>query len=152
MGNFGNYKRDESGKNPLTGKMRCVIVSAEETVSKSSGLPMIVVSVRPSGCDFSVKTYIVNNDNFNKNMTQFFDAFPEIGDGNFEFLTWIGAEGAANFGEDDNGYLKIKRWVYPEQAESLPPFEGKKPERQEITSLADKEDEDPEDDGDLPFV
>ena len=152
MSNFGNYKREEEDRNSLVGKARCVLVKVEESVSKKSGLPMIIIHVRPSGCSFSVKTYIVNNENFNKNMTRFFDAFPEIGDGNFEFLTWIGAEGAANFGEDDNGYLKIKRWVYPEQAESLPPFEGKRPERQEVSSLDSKEDEDPEDDGELPFV
>jgi len=150
MGNFSNYKRDDS--NPLIGKARCVIVKVEESVSKKSGLPMIIVHVRPSGCKFSVKTYIVNNESFNKNMTRFFDAFPEIGDGNFDFLTWVGAEGAANFGEDENGYLKVTKWVYPEQAESLPPFEGTKPERQEITSFSDKEDEDSEDDGELPFV
>lgn len=144
-----NYKREEGDNNSnLTGKRRCVIIGAEESVSRS-GNDMIVITVRPSGCKFSVKTYLVQGENFNRDATRLFDCFPEIGEGNFELLTWVGCEGAALFGEDENGYLKVKRWVYPKQAESLPPFEGEKPERQTITSLDDPENE--EDDGELPF-
>ena len=149
MADWSDYKREEQEQESrVTGKLRCVIVGVEETESKASHLPMIIVSIRPSGCRFSVKTYIVKNEYFNSNMTRFFDAFPEIGDGNFDFLTWVGAEGAALFDLDENGYLKIKRWVYPTQAASLPPFEGEKPERQEVTRITDAEDDD---DGMLPF-
>ena len=111
---------------------------------------MIEIKVRPSGCKFSVTTWLVKNDSFNRNATQFFDAFPEIGDGNFNFIEWIGAEGAADFGEDDRGYLKVKWWVDAVKAQSLPPFEGDKPERQTITSLTEEEPYD--DDDDLPFM
>ena len=148
MSNWDDYKREErETTSQVTGKLRCVITAVEESVSKSSGNPMIIVSVRPSGCRFTVKSYIVKNEHFNRNMASFFDAFPEIGDGNFDFLTWVGVEGAAMFDTDENGYLKIKFWVYPRQAESLPPFEGDKPERQTVTSLAD--DAEPEED--FPF-
>ena len=78
-----------------------------------------------------------------------FDAFPEIVDGNFNFVEWIGCEGAGNFVEDENGFLELKSWVVPRQAESLPPFEGEKPPRMQVTKL-DPEDE-PEDE-DLPWV
>ena len=139
-----NYQREENERG-VAGKYRCVITAAEDTVSKTSGKPMIVVTVRPSGYRITVKHYIVQNENFNKNMTQFFDAFPEIEEGNFEFLTWVGAEGAAAFKEDEKGYLKVGYWLSPERAANLPAFEGDKPERQEITSFTD-------DDGDdLPF-
>lgn len=150
MGNWDDYRREErEPQEKATGKLRCVIVDVEETTSKSSGLPMIVVSVRPSGTNFKVKNYLVKNEYFNRNAGQFFDAFPEIADGDFNFISWIGAMGAANFVEDDNGYLKVRNWVYPRQAESLPEFVGERPPRQEITSLEDEgEDEDP----DLPWV
>ena len=142
---FQREDREESAK--VTGRLRCVIVEAEETTSKASGLPMIVVSVRPSGTTFKVKTYLVKNDHFNRNATAFFDAFPEITFGDFNFLSWVGAEGAAMFKEGANGYTELAYFLSPERAADLPPFEGDKPERQTITSLDDAED----DDSDLPF-
>ena len=148
MSNWDDFQREdreESAK--VTGRLRCVIVEAEETTSKASGLPMIVVTVKPSGCNFKVKNYIVKNENFNRNMTDFFDTFPSIGEGNFDFLTWVGAMGAANFGEDERGYLKIKWWVTADKANSLPPFEGDIPEQQSVSTLEELEG----DDGDLPF-
>ena len=149
MSAWDDYKREErEPESKITGKQRCVITAVEEKTSKASGLPMIEITVRPSGCRFTVKSWLVHNDNFNRNATQFFDAFPEIGDGNFDFLTWVGCEGAAMFAEDENGYLKVKYWLDAVRAESLPPFEGDKPEKQTVTTLT-------EDDGDdtdgLPF-
>lgn len=143
-----NYTREErEPTSNITGKLRCVITAVEEATSKTSGNPMIVVSVRPSGCRFTVKNYIVKNERFNRNMTDFFDAFPTIGEGNFDFLTWVGAMGAANFGEDERGYLKIKWWIAANKADSLPPFEGDIPEQQSVSTLTELEG----DDGDLPF-
>ena len=147
MNDWG-YQRDETKMDALKGKFRCVIVDVEDGVSKSSGLPMITITVRPSGTKFKVKTYLVKNDKFNQNATQFFDAFPEIGDGNFNFVEWVGAEGAATFGEDENGYTKLKRFISADRAVDLPPFEGEKPERQTVTKLEEAEDDDDE----LPFM
>ena len=149
MSTWDDYQREEREESAkVTGRLRCVIVDVEETESKTSGLPMIIVSVRPSGTVFKVKSYIVKNEHFNRNMTQFFDAFPEIGDGNFNFIEWIGCEGAAMFDLDDRGYMKVKYWIDAVRAEILPPFEGDKPEKQTVTTLTDAEDDD---DGSLPF-
>jgi hypothetical protein len=142
--NYQREEREEQAK--VTGRLRCVIVDVEETESKTSGLPMIVVSVRPSGTVFKVKSYIVKNEHFNRNMTQFFDAFPEIADGNFNFIEWIGCEGAAMFDLDEKGYVRVKYWIDAVRAELLPAFEGEKPERQTVTSLSEDESE-----SDLPF-
>lgn len=143
--NYQREEREEQAK--VTGRLRCVIVDVEETESKTSGLPMIVVSVRPSGTVFKVKSYLVHNEHFNRNATQFFDAFPEIEDGNFSFLEWIGAMGAAMFDTDERGYLRVRYWISADRQELLPPFEGEKPERQTVTSLT----EDDSADSDLPF-
>lgn len=149
-----NYQREERSGGGTTGKQRCIIVSAEEQVSKNTGKPMIVVGVRPSGCAFTVKFYLVQGEYFNRNATQLFDAFPEIPEGNFNLLEWVGAEGAAMFDLDDRGYLKVKYFIDSVKAADLPPFEGDKPERQTVTSLEDDEPgaNDFDDDGDLPFV
>lgn len=143
-----NYKREEQEReSAVIGKHRVVITDVEETVtgpnSKNPGTPMIVVKVRPSGRRFKVTYRIVKNDYFNKNMTQFFDAFPEIGE-QFDFLTWPGCEGAAMFKEDDRGFTQIAYFLSPERATDLPPFEGEKPERLTVTSIDDEAD-------DLPF-
>lgn len=144
-----NYQREETRTDALKGKYRCVIVDVEETVSKTSGLPMIVITVRPSGTKFKVKTYLVKNDKFNRNATSFFDSFPEIEEGTFNFVEWIGCVGAALFDEDEQGYTKLKWFISASKAEGLPPFEGEKPERQTVTKL-EKEVEESEDD--LPWV
>ena len=143
------YTREESERDnsAFVGKSRCVITKVEEAVSKTSGNPMIVVTVRPSGANFTVKSWIVKNENFNRNMTSFFDAFPDIGEGNFNFLEWVGCVGAANFKEDDRGYLKVGWWISADRAASLPAFVGDIPERQTVTSLAALE----EAESDLPF-
>lgn len=153
MGNWDSYKREENEReSAVTGKHRVVITDASEGVtgpnSKNPGTPMIIVKLRPSGRKFSVTHRIVKNDYFNRNMTQFFDAFPDITDGDFNFIGWVGAEGAAMFKEDANGYTQVSYFIDPVKAISLPAFEGEKPERQTVTTL-----DDPEDDEDgLPFM
>lgn len=151
MGNWDSYKREDTAReSAVTGKHRVVIVEAGEAVtgpnSKKPGTPMIVIKLRPSGRRFSVTHRIVSGDYFNRNMTSFFDAFPEITDGDFNFLSWVGCEGAAMFKEDANGYTQVSYFLSPERAADLPAFEGEKPERQTVTSL-----DDDTDDGDLPF-
>ena len=142
-----SYKREEGkASKKVTGLLRCVITGAEEQKSKTSGKDMIVVSVKPSGAEFSVKYYIVKNDNFCRNMTIFFDSFPEIQDGDFEFLHWVGCEGAANFVEDENGYTKIRWFIEAPKAKDLPPFEGTKPDKIEVNNDFSDINED-----DLPF-
>lgn len=148
---WDSYQREEKEReSAITGKHRVVIVDAGDTLtgpnSKTPGTPMIEIKLRPSGRHFTVTHRIVKNDYFNRNMTAFFDAFPEITDGDFNFLGWIGCEGAAMFREGKNGYTEVSYFISPERAADLPPFEGDKPERQTISSL-----DDAEDDGELPF-
>ena len=147
-----NYNREEKEReSAVVGKHRVVIVSAEEGVtganSKKPGTPMIVVKLRPSGRRFTVTYRMVQGEYFNRNATQFFDAFPEIPEGSFNFIEWIGAEGAAMFKEDAQGYTQISYFLDPVRAADLPPFEGDKPQRQTVTSLEDES----ADDGELPF-
>lgn len=147
MGNFGDYQREEVQR--LTpGNHRVVITNAEETISKSSGNPMIVIEVQPNGGNIKIKNYLVKNEHFNRNATSFFDSFPEIKEGDFNTLGWIGAVGAAKLAEDENGYLKVRWFLSAKQAEKLPPWQGEVPERNTIQNGFEEVDDG---ENDLPF-
>ena len=145
MSFFDGYRREERAR--LTpGDYRVAITNVEETVSRS-GNPMLVVTVQPNGSEIHIKHYLVKNEYFNRNLTDLLDSFG-LGE-NFDTLTWVGAVGAAKLAEDENGYLKVRFFLSPERAEKLPPWQGKEPERQEVSSLGDGFEELDEDD--LPF-
>jgi hypothetical protein len=147
MSKWNDYKPEE-GSRLGAGDYRCVVVDVEEATSKTSGLPMIVITVQPNGSSAKVKQYIVKNEYFNRNMTSFFDSFG-IERGDFNMLGWVGAVGAAKFAEDENGYLKVRWFLTPKQAEALPEWKGDMPERQTVTDIGVFAEA--EDDGELPF-
>lgn len=141
---WDDYKREERPR-LSPGDYRVEIVSVEEAESKA-GNAMLVIGVRPNGSNITIRHYIVKNEYFNRNMTDFFDSF-NIDDGDFTLPTWIGAVGAARLKEDDKGYLKVQYFISEDRAEKLTPWEGEMPQRQVLTSLAELE----EDDGELPW-
>lgn len=152
MGNWDSYKREENERaSAITGKRRVVITEATEGVtgvnSKVPGTPQIIIKLRPSGCKFTLTSRIQKDDRFNRRMTEFFDAFPDVGDGNFNFIEWVGCEGAAMLKEGNNGYTEVAYFLDPVRAADLPPFEGDKPKKQTIIRLDDDGDTDDE----LPF-
>lgn len=145
MSFFDGYKREERSR--LTpGDYRVAITDVEETTSRN-GTPMLVVTVQPNGSEIHIKHYLVKNEYFNRNLTDLLDSFG-LGE-NFDTLTWVGAVGAARLAEDENGYLKVRYFLSPERAKKLPPWQGKEPERQEVSSLGDGFEM--LDDDDLPF-
>lgn len=145
MSFFDGYKREERSR-LVPGDYRVAITEVEETVSRS-GNPMLVVTVQPNGSEIHIKHYLVKNEYFNRNLTDLLDSFG-LGE-NFDILTWVGAVGAAKLVEDENGYLKVRYFLSPERAEKLPPWQGKEPERQEVSSLGNGFEM--LDDDDLPF-
>lgn len=149
MSHWDDFTREERPR-LSPGDYRVEIVSAEETTAKTSGNPMIVVGVRPNGYDVTIKHYIVKNQYFNRNMTDFFDSF-NIDEGDFNFITWVGAVGAAKLKEDENGYLKVAYFINQEKADKLPAWVGPLPERQSVTEIGGGFSE-VEDDGELPFL
>lgn len=142
------YTREEANR-LSPGDYRVAIVDVQEATSKSSGNPMLVVTVQPNGSNIKIQNYIVRNEYFNRNMTQLFDAFPQIQEGDFNFLGWVGCVGAARLKEDENGYLKVAWFLDARRAEKLPPWQGDVPERQTVTEIGGFEEI--EDSEDLPF-
>lgn len=147
MGIWDDYKREERPR-LSPGSYRVTIVSAEERESKA-GNPMIVIGIQPNGSSVIINHYIVKNQYFNRNMTDFFDSF-NIEEGDFVLPSWIGAVGAAKLKEDDQGYLTVSYFISQDRADRLPPWEGTVPERQTVTSIGEFSAIEDEDD-DLPF-
>lgn len=142
MGNW-EYQREER-KRLEPGDYRVEIVQVEETTSKA-GNPMIVVTVRPNGFETEINHYIVKNQYFNRNMTDFFDSF-NVEEGDFNFLTWVGAVGAARLKEDENGFMRVAWFLSKKRAEKLPPWAGGIPERQTVQEAFEEADDD-----EMPF-
>ena len=145
MSFFDGYKREERSR-LAPGDYRVAITDVGETTSRN-GNPMLVVTVQPNGSEIHIKHYLVKNEYFNRNLTELLDSFG-LGE-NFDTLTWVGAVGAARLVEDENGYLKVRYFLSPERTEKLPPWQGKEPGRQEVSSLGDGIEM--LDDDDLPF-
>ena len=145
MGNW-DYVREETPR-LQPGDYRVEITNAKEKIS-NNGNQMIVITVKPNGSDISINHYIVKGQYFNRNMTSFFDSF-NIEEGNFDFLTWIGAVGAARLKEDENGYLKVSYFINKSRAANLPEWVGEIPERQKVIKIDDFEEINT--DEDIPF-
>ena len=133
MSNWNDYQREEAPRLEA-GDYRVEIVDVEDTTSKASGSPMIVVTVKPNGSNIKIKHYIVKNQYFNRNMTEFFDSF-NIDEGDFNFIGWVGAVGAAKLKEDENGYLKVAWFIRKDRTENIPEWVGERPERQTVTEF-----------------
>jgi len=130
MSKWSSYQREEMPRLE-PGSYRFEVVNVEEKQSQK-GSDMIVVGLRPNGTKITVNHYFVQGEWFNRNITSFFDS-TGIEEGNFNFLTWPGAVGAAKFIEDERGYLKVSYFLKPEKAAELPPWVGPVPERQTVT-------------------
>ena len=121
------------------GDYRAHICAVEETVSKSSGNPMLVVTVAPDGLrnfngeQITIKVYLVKNERYNQNVTRLLDCFGIPDERMTVFESWKGFSGGVRLGEDERGFLKVKRYLPREQFDKLPPWSGEEPRPQEIS-------------------
>lgn len=111
-----NYKREESSgfnSNIPEGNHRIRIKSAEKAQSKNSGNDMLTLQFDVSGYNETLYHYIVflkdKPEITNRMLTQFFDSFKDIPDGEFNTQKWIGKVGACKVKHDEyNGNTKSK--------------------------------------------
>lgn len=125
-----SYTRDEStGFNTKVpeGDHRIRIKSAEKAVSKS-GSDMLALQFEVSNYkDAIIYHYIVflqdRPEITNRNLTQFFDAFPGIQDGDFNLDHYVGKVGAAHVKHEEyNGSTnaKIQYFIKADKQQGLP--------------------------------
>lgn len=124
------YKRQEPEFKPIpAGRHRIRVKSAEKAISKK-GNDMLALQFEVSGYNNIIYHYIVFLDDrpeiTNRLLTQFFDSFKDIPEGDFNISNWIGKVGAAVIEneEDDNGNVrsKIKFFIKESGQKDLPPW------------------------------
>lgn len=124
-----NYTREENNgfsTNIPEGKHRIRIKSAEKAVSKS-GNDMLVLQFEVSGYNATIYHYITfmpdKPEITNRNLTQFFDAFKDIPDGDFDTSHWIGKVGATTVKHEEyngNTNAKIGYFISADKQSDLP--------------------------------
>lgn len=128
-----SFKREESSgfstKVP-EGKHRIRIKSAEKAISKS-GNDMLVLQFDISGYPDNLYHYITfMNDKpeiTNRMLTQFFDSFKDIPEGEFDMIKWIGKVGACTIKHEEyNGNVnaKVGYFIHADKQGDLPEWKG----------------------------
>ena len=124
-----NYQRDEStGFKPIPiGDHRIRIKKAEKTVSKNSGNEMLAFEFEVSGYNGKIFHNIVflpdRPQITNRNLTQFFDSFKDIPDGDFNTANWVGKIGACRVKHEEyngNTNAKVQYFIHRDKQGDLP--------------------------------
>lgn len=124
-----SYKREERKFEVLPeGDYRVRIKSAEKSVSKT-GKDMLVLQFDVSGSAATLFHYIVflpdRPEITNRNLTQFFDSFLDIPEGDFDTAHWVGKVGAVHVKHElynDNPTAKIGYFIAGNKQKDLPPW------------------------------
>lgn len=124
-----SYNREEStgfNTNIPEGKHRIRVKSAEKAVSKT-GNDMLVLQFEVSGYNATIYHYITfmpdKPEITNRMLTQFFDAFKDIADGEFDTSKWIGKVGACTVKHEEyngNTNAKIGYFIHADKQSDLP--------------------------------
>ena len=129
-----NYQREETQFAPLPeGKYRIRIKSVEKALSQK-GNDMLVFQFDVSGSNKVLFYYLVFlNDKpeiTNGKLTQFFDSFKDIKDGDFNILNWVGKVGACMVKHEDyqgEPRERISYFIKADKQGSLPPWQEVSP-------------------------
>jgi len=120
------YKREEAQFAQLPeGRYRIRVRAADKAISKK-GNDMLALQFEVSGSNQILYHYITFIDDkpeiTNRMLTQFFDAFKDIPEGDFNMAKWIGKVGACQVKHDEGGRAKIHYFLRGKQADDLPPW------------------------------
>ena len=143
-----NYKREESQFSLVpAGDHRIRIAQAEKAYSKS-GREMLSLQFDVSGMKQKLFHYIVFLEDrpeiTNRMLTQFFDAFPGIPDGDFNTAHWVGKVGACRVRHEESDYnggsiqARIHYFIRADKQNELAPWQ--EPPKDVANSNALKED------------
>lgn len=124
-----DYKREEQQFEIIPeGRHRIRIKSAERAQSKS-GNDMLALQFDVSGYNSILYHYIVflkdRPEITNRNLTQFFDSFKDIPEGDFNTAHWIGKVGACEVKHEEyNGTMsaKVRYFIKADKQTDLPPW------------------------------
>lgn len=147
-----NFQREEQSFDIIPeGKYRIRIKDAEKAVSKT-GKDMLVLQFDVSGQIRTLYHYIVflpdRPEITNRNLTQFFDSFGGIPEGDFNTKNWIGKTGACVVKHEeynDSMTEKVKYFIPVEKQDDLPAWQENVKTPDGTVKMTEVEDDD------LPF-
>lgn len=119
-----SYQREESSLAVPVGKHLVRIKEVKKTQSKA-GNDMLEITLQVSGMNNLLWHYIVfmpdRPEMTNRMLTQFFDAFPGIKEGDFVLANWVGKVGACVVAVDknDDSRTRISYFIKADKAEEL---------------------------------
>lgn len=124
MADLWQYHREESGFAEIPeGRHRVRIRKVEKAQSKA-GNNMLVIELDVSGQSGTLWHYITfmqdKPEITNRMLTQFFDSFKDIADGDFNGAHWIGKVGAVMVKHDDQGRAKVHYFIKADKQGDLP--------------------------------
>ena len=152
-----SYKRSEQQFEQVpVGKHRIRIKSAEKAISKN-GNDMLALQFEVSGMSNILYHYITFLDNkpevTNRMLTQFFDAFPGIAEGDFNMQHWIGKIGACmvNVDKNDLDRTRLSYFINADKQGDLPPWRDAQGRPVAVDEAGAFDDPAADDDDELPF-
>ena len=126
MADLWNYQREEGGFAEIPeGRHRVRIRKVEKAQSKA-GNNMLVIELDVSGQTGTLWHYITfmqdKPEITNRMLTQFFDSFKDIADGDFNGAHWIGKVGAVMVKHDEQGRAKVHYFIKADKQGDLAPW------------------------------
>ena len=130
-----NFQREESNNNgggfvstiKAGDKLRVRVKSAQKATSKAGGNDMIVLQFDVSGHPDIIYHYITfmpqNPEMTNRLLTQFYDSFKDIPEGELDIQKWVGKVGAVKFKTeeyDGSERPKIHWFIKADKQSDLP--------------------------------
>ena len=138
------YKREENTfETKIPEGVHRIRIKAAEKAQSKNGSDMLALQFEVSGFNAVLYHYIVflqdRPEITNRSLTQFFDSFKDIPEGDFDTSHWVGKVGACFVKHEEyNGNInaKIGYFVTKEKQADLPAW--KEPEKAGFKNLADE--------------
>lgn len=123
-----SYTREETQFAQIPeGRYRIRVKSADKAISKK-GNDMLALQFEVSGQNQILYHYITFLDDrpeiTNRMLTQFFDSFKDIPEGDFNMANWVGKVGACQIKHDDDGRARLSYFINAGKQGDLPPWKG----------------------------
>lgn len=122
------YQRTEQSFEQVPEGKHRIRVREVETGKSKNGNDMITIQFDVSGCDVVLYHFITFlNDRpeiTNRMLTDFFDSFKDIPEGNFKFADWKGKVGACMVAKDKNdpSRTRLSYFIKADKQSDLPPW------------------------------
>lgn len=152
-----SYQREESSLAVPVGKHRVRIKEVKKKQSKK-GNDMLEITLQVSGMNNLLWHYIVfmpdRPDVTNRMLTQFFDSFKDIKEGDFVLANWVGKVGACVVAvdKDDETRTRISYFIKADKQGDLPAWVEPENSKGAVTEGADGFIDTSNVDTDIPFM